>query len=80
MALCEVMRTDSIATTPFVQAITAPETTPSHVHYVVNALGYKRRMLDFQFDDDPVIAARRKEGIPDDDGVAGVDGRPARQA
>jgi protocatechuate 3,4-dioxygenase beta subunit len=45
-----------------------PETNPSHVHYVVRAMGYKSRMMDLRFQDDPVIAARRKEGIPDDDG------------
>jgi protocatechuate 3,4-dioxygenase beta subunit len=41
---------------------------PSHVHYVVNAPGYKPRLLDLRFDDDPVIAARRKRGVPDNDG------------
>ena len=25
-------------------------------------------MMDLRFEDDPAIAARRKEGIPDDDG------------
>ena len=41
---------------------------PSHVHYVVNAPGYKARLVDLRFEDDPVIAARRKRGIADDDG------------
>jgi protocatechuate 3,4-dioxygenase beta subunit len=43
---------------------------PAHVHYVVNAAGYKPRMFDLRFDDDPIIAARRKAGRPDDDGPA----------
>ena len=43
-------------------------TNPSHVHFVVRATGYKLRMMDLRFEDDPVIAARRKEGIADDDG------------
>jgi protocatechuate 3,4-dioxygenase beta subunit len=41
---------------------------PSHVHYVVNAPAYKPRLMDLRFDDDPVIAARRKRGIADDGG------------
>ena len=41
---------------------------PSHVHYVVNAPGYKPRLVDLRFEDDPVVAARRKRGIADDDG------------
>ena len=45
-----------------------PATNPSHVHYVVRAPGYKSRMVDLRFEDDPVIAARRKQGIADDDG------------
>ena len=45
-----------------------PQTNPSHVHYVVSETGYKSRMMDLRFEDDPVIAARRKEGIADDDG------------
>ena len=45
-----------------------PSTNPSHVHYVVSAPGYKSRMMDLRFEDDPVIAARWKMGIADDDG------------
>ena len=45
-----------------------PGNNPSHVHYVVKAPGYKARMVDLRFEDDPAIGARRKEGIPDDDG------------
>ena len=41
---------------------------PSHVHYVVNAPKYKPRLVDLRFEDDPVMAARRKRGIADDDG------------
>src|SRR5262245_779162 len=41
---------------------------PSHVHYVVNAPGYKPRLVDLRFADDPVIAARRKSGVAADDG------------
>jgi protocatechuate 3,4-dioxygenase beta subunit len=40
---------------------------PSHVHYVVRAAGYKPRMVDLRFEDDPIIVARRKRGVPDDD-------------
>jgi protocatechuate 3,4-dioxygenase beta subunit len=45
-----------------------PRDNPSHVHYVVRAPGYKPRMMDLRFEDDPVIAARRTAGLPDDDG------------
>ncbi len=41
---------------------------PAHVHYVVHAPGYKPRLVDLRFEDDPVIAARRKRGVGDDDG------------
>jgi protocatechuate 3,4-dioxygenase beta subunit len=41
---------------------------PSHVHYVVSAPGYRSRLVDLRFEDDPVIVARRKRGIADDDG------------
>src|SRR5262245_46950945 len=41
---------------------------PSHVHYVVNTPGCKPRLVDLRFEDDPVIVARRKRGIADDDG------------
>jgi hypothetical protein len=37
----------------------------AHVHYVVIAPGYKPRLLDLWFDDDPVLAARRKAGEPE---------------
>lgn len=37
----------------------------AHVHYVVTAPGYKPRLLDLWFDDDPILAARRKVGEPD---------------
>ncbi len=47
-----------------------PMTNPSHVHYVVNTPGYRPRMFDLRFEDDPVIVARRKDGVPDDDGFA----------
>lgn len=38
---------------------------PAHVHYVVIAQGYKPRMLELRFADDPILAARRKAGEPD---------------
>jgi len=37
----------------------------AHVHYVVTAPGYKPRLLDLWFEDDPILAARRKAGEPD---------------
>src|SRR5688572_2151159 len=38
---------------------------PAHVHYVVNAPGYKPRMFELWFDDDPLLAERRRTGVPD---------------
>ena len=32
------------------------------------AVGYKPRLVDLRFEDDPIIAARRNRGIADDDG------------
>ena len=37
----------------------------AHVHHVVTAPGYKPRLLDLWFQDDPILAARRKAGQPD---------------
>ncbi len=37
----------------------------AHVHYVVKALGFKPRLLDLWFDDDPVLLRRRQVGEPD---------------
>jgi hypothetical protein len=36
----------------------------AHVHYVVRATGYKPRMFDLWFEDDPILAARWKSGAP----------------
>jgi protocatechuate 3,4-dioxygenase beta subunit len=38
---------------------------PAHVHYVVIAHGYKPRMLELRFADDPILAARREAGEQD---------------
>jgi hypothetical protein len=35
------------------------------VHYVVRAPGYKPRLFEIWFEDDPVLAALRKAGLPD---------------
>jgi protocatechuate 3,4-dioxygenase beta subunit len=40
-------------------------TSPAHVHYVVRAAGYKPRLFEIWFEDDPVLAAFRKAGLPD---------------
>ena len=40
-------------------------TSPAHVHYVVRAPGYKSRMFEIWFEDDPVLAALRQAGLPD---------------
>jgi protocatechuate 3,4-dioxygenase beta subunit len=37
----------------------------AHVHYIVIAPGYKPRLVDLWFDDDPLLAARRKAGTPE---------------
>lgn len=37
----------------------------AHVHYVVTAPGYKPRMFDLWFEDDPILAARRAAGTPE---------------
>jgi hypothetical protein len=37
----------------------------AHVHYTVRARGYKSLLLDLWFDDDPELAARRREGRPE---------------
>jgi protocatechuate 3,4-dioxygenase beta subunit len=37
----------------------------AHVHYIVRARGYKPLLLDLWFDDDPELAARRREGRPE---------------
>lgn len=37
----------------------------THVHYVVIAPGYKPRMFDLWFQDDPILAARRAAGQPE---------------
>jgi protocatechuate 3,4-dioxygenase, beta subunit len=36
----------------------------AHVHYVVVALGYKPRIFDLWFQDDPILVARRQAGEP----------------
>jgi protocatechuate 3,4-dioxygenase beta subunit len=37
----------------------------AHVHYVVVAPGYKPRLFDLQFQDDPILVARREAGEPE---------------
>jgi protocatechuate 3,4-dioxygenase beta subunit len=37
----------------------------AHVHYVVKAAGYKARLLDLWFEDDPILVARRAAGEPE---------------
>jgi protocatechuate 3,4-dioxygenase beta subunit len=37
----------------------------AHVHYVVTAPGYKPRLFDLQFQDDPILVARRQAGEPE---------------
>jgi protocatechuate 3,4-dioxygenase beta subunit len=37
----------------------------AHVHYVVKAAGYKARLLDLWFEDDPILVARRSAGEPE---------------
>ena len=37
----------------------------AHVHYVVRAPGFKPRLLDLWFEDDPILIARRKAGEPE---------------
>jgi protocatechuate 3,4-dioxygenase beta subunit len=37
----------------------------AHVHYVVKAGGYKARLLDLWFEDDPILASRRAAGEPE---------------
>ena len=39
--------------------------SPAHVHYVLNAPGYKPRMFELWFDDDAILAEWRKAGKPD---------------
>lgn len=36
----------------------------AHLHYVVAALGYKTRLLEVQFQDDPILVARLQAGEP----------------
>lgn len=38
---------------------------PAHVHYVVSAPGYKSRMVELWFEDDPGLAERRARGEPE---------------
>lgn len=37
----------------------------AHVHYVVTARGYKPRIFDLWFQDDPILVARRQAGEPE---------------
>lgn len=37
---------------------------PAHVHYVVVAAGYKSRIFDLWFQDDPLLVERREAGEP----------------
>lgn len=37
----------------------------AHVHHVVAAAGYKTRLFETQFQDDPILVARRKAGEPE---------------
>jgi protocatechuate 3,4-dioxygenase beta subunit len=37
---------------------------PAHVHYVVVAAGYKPRIFDLWFQDDPILVKRRETGEP----------------
>ena len=36
----------------------------AHVHYIVIAPGYKPRLFDLWFQDDPILVARRQAGEP----------------
>ena len=36
----------------------------AHVHYIVIAAGYKPRIFDLWFQDDPILVARRQSGEP----------------
>jgi len=38
---------------------------PAHVHYIVVAAGYKPRIFDLWFEDDPILVARRQAGEPE---------------
>jgi protocatechuate 3,4-dioxygenase beta subunit len=38
---------------------------PAHVHYVVVVSGYKPRIFDLWFQDDPILVARRQAGEPE---------------
>ncbi len=40
---------------------------PRHVHHVVTAPGYVPRLVDLQFQDDPMLVARRQAGYPEVD-------------
>lgn len=37
----------------------------AHVHYIVKAMGYKSRIVDLWFQDDPILVARRAAGQPE---------------
>jgi protocatechuate 3,4-dioxygenase beta subunit len=37
----------------------------AHVHYIVKAAGYKARLVDLWFQDDPILVARRAAGEPE---------------
>lgn len=37
----------------------------AHVHYIVKAAGYKSRLVDLWFQDDPILVARRAAGEPE---------------
>ena len=42
------------------------DSNASHVHYLVRMRGFKPLLLDLWFDDDPVLAERRKAGQPEE--------------
>src|SRR5687767_5291104 len=52
----------------------------AHVHHVVTATGYKPRLCDLWFGDDPYFAPRRKAGLPLSQGVAMFVRMPTRDA
>lgn len=61
-----VMRSDAAGRYEF--ATVRPghyDNNPAHIHYIVRARGYKPRLLDLWFEDDPELAARRAAGRPE---------------
>jgi protocatechuate 3,4-dioxygenase beta subunit len=52
----------------------------AHVHHVVTAAGYKPRLCDLWFGDEPYFAPRRNAGLPLSEGVAMFVRMPTRGA